>query len=86
MSRAVEDRIKKAPSGDLRPEYQLDYTKAKPNRFAAEARKGSVVVVLDEDIARVFQTPESVKAVLRALISTMPVKPSRRPPAKAAKS
>ncbi len=56
---------------DLLPEYRLDYAKARSNRFASAAAEG-LVVVLDEDIARVFKTPESVKAVLRALIATMP--------------
>lgn len=74
MNRIAGLRPKKTVSDELRPEYRFDYSKAKPNRFAAEARKGCVVVVLDEDIARVFRTPESVKAVLRALISTMPGK------------
>ncbi|MEI6776355.1 MAG: hypothetical protein WCK70_05610 [Chloroflexales bacterium] len=57
---------------DLKPEYQFDYTKAKPNRFAQQHADGSLVVILDPDIAHVFTTPESVKKVLRALIATMP--------------
>jgi hypothetical protein len=56
----------------LQAEYQLDYTKARPNRFAAPVAEGSRVVVLDPDIAKVFTSPESVNAVLRALIATMP--------------
>lgn len=56
----------------LRPEYRFDYRKAKPNRFAAQFQAGSRVVVLDADVARVFTTPESVNAVLRALLETMP--------------
>ena len=59
-------------SEGLRPEYHFDYAKAKRNRFAARARKGPLVVVLDKDIARVFKTSESVKAVLRAIVTTMP--------------
>jgi len=59
-------------SDELLAEYRLDYSAAKPNRFAAKASEGSVVVLLDEDLARVFKTPESVRAVLRALVSTMP--------------
>ncbi len=35
-------------------------------------RQGRTVVVLDPDIAEVFDTPESVNNVLRALIATMP--------------
>ena len=63
-------------SEELRPEYHFDYSKAKPNRFATRAGKGTMVVVLDEEIARVFKTPESVRAVLRAIAATMP--PRRR--------
>ena len=43
-----------------------------PYRFAAEAVKGGFVVIVDKDIADVFQAPESIKDVLRALIATMP--------------
>jgi len=57
---------------DMKPEYQFDYTKAKPNRFAQRQVDGSLVVILDPDIAHVFTTPEAVKKVLRALIATMP--------------
>jgi len=57
---------------DMQPEYQFDYTKAKPNRFIPQHADGSLVVVLDPDIAHVFTTPEAVKKVLRALIATMP--------------
>lgn len=57
---------------DMPAEYQFDYTKARPNRFAAPIPEGSRVVVLDPDIAKVFTSPESVNAVLRALIATMP--------------
>jgi hypothetical protein len=56
------------------PEYRFDYRKARPNRFAAQVKPGSRAVVLDPDVAEVFPTPESVNAVLRALIETMPKK------------
>ena len=57
---------------DTRREYGFDYSKSKPNRFAAKATEGRTVVVLDPDIAEVFTTPESVNNILRALITTMP--------------
>ncbi|OLP18706.1 hypothetical protein BST81_09295 [Leptolyngbya sp. 'hensonii'] len=58
---------------ELLPEYHFDYKKAKPNRFAAsDGTQLLKVVVLDEDVARVFTTPESVNKVLRALIESMP--------------
>jgi hypothetical protein len=58
---------------ELLAEYQFDYKKVKPNRFAASDRKQFLkVVVLDEDVAQVFTTPDSVNKVLRALIESMP--------------
>ena len=59
---------------ELRPEYHFDYRKAKPNRFAGQPEKDRVVVVLDPDVSQVFQTPDSVNEVLRALIKTMPAR------------
>ena len=61
---------------ELRPEYRFDYRKARRNRFAARYKPGSLVVVLDPDIAKAFTTPESVNAILRALLKTMPQKRS----------
>ena len=63
-----------APDDDMLAEYRFDYREAKPNRFAAQFRRGSRAVVLDPDVAAVFPTGESVNAVLRALIETMPQK------------
>ena len=58
---------------DMLPEYDFDYSKARPNRFASRFdEKDSLVVILDPDIAKVFTTPDAVNTVLRALISTMP--------------
>ena len=59
-------------SDDLLPEYNFDYRKARPNRFAERIYKDRRVVLLDPDISKVFTTAESVNTVLRALISTMP--------------
>ena len=67
-------------AGELGPEYNLDYRKARPNRFAGQVDKSQVVVMLDADISDVFTTPESVNAILRALIKTMP--PAQRRPAR----
>ncbi len=57
---------------DLLTEYQFDYNKARPNRFAVSCPPGGRLVVLEPDIARVFTNAESVNSVLRALIATMP--------------
>lgn len=67
--------MKKTPaaeSDEMLPEYHFDYTKARPNRFAAAGQKKRVAVVLDEDVSEVFTTPESVNKALRAFIEAMP--------------
>jgi hypothetical protein len=64
-----------ADSDDLRPEYTFDYAKARPNRFAGRVDPERVVVLLDPDVSQVFRTPESVNAMLRALIAAMPTVP-----------
>ena len=68
---------------DMPPEYNFDYRKAKPNRFAGQQDEGRVVVTLDPDVSEVFQTPDSVNKVLRALIKAMPPPRSRRKKASA---
>ena len=65
-------KTKPSRSSGLRPEYRFDYEKAKSNRFAKRVRMGSVAVLLDPDVAQVFQDAESVNTVLRALLTTMP--------------
>jgi hypothetical protein len=58
---------------DILPEYDFDYRQAKPNRFVPQNEEQQLkVIVLDEDVAKVFKTPESVNKVLRALIEAMP--------------
>jgi hypothetical protein len=60
------------PEGDLLPHYDFDYSKAKPNPFTTSLPSGSRLVALAPDVAEVFPDAESVNAVLRALITTMP--------------
>jgi len=55
--------------GDLLREYRFDYSKAKPNRFAAEMPAETIAVVLEPDIAAVFKSPKTVNAALRSVIS-----------------
>ena len=57
---------------ELREEYSFDYSAAKPNRFAAKMKKGGRLVVLDPDVAATFAGSETVNAVLKALLQTMP--------------
>ncbi len=61
------------PEDELLPEYEFDYSKAKPNRFSAQRAEVALkVVVLDVDVAQVFSTPEAVNHALRSLIAAMP--------------
>jgi len=61
----------KRPSSDLRDEYDFDYSKSKPNRFASKMRD-SIAVVLEPDVAAVFQDSKSVNALLRSVIAALP--------------
>lgn len=58
---------------DLRPHYDFDYSKAKPNRFAKKLEKHTVVV-LDKEVSKVFRTTKQVNHALHALIDAMPSK------------
>ena len=70
------DEMNKTPEPrkvkELASEYHFDYKKAKPNRFAKKMKDEPIVVLLDDDVAKVFKTTEDVNNALRALISAMP--------------
>jgi hypothetical protein len=49
---------------DILPEYDFDYRQAKPNRFLPQNEEQRLkVVVLDEDVVKIFKIPESVNFV-----------------------
>ena len=72
MKKTPSSNPLKTDSEDMLPEYDFDYSKARPNRFAGNISKDRVVVLLDPEVSQVFTTPESVNKALRALISAMP--------------
>ena len=55
-------------SDDLRPEYRFDYSRARPNPYAARLKGKAVAVLLDPEVAAAFPTSESVNTALRAVI------------------
>ena len=57
---------------DLRPHYDFDYAKSRPNRFASRLTGGTVAIVLDPDVAAVFRSDEAVNTFLRSAIAAMP--------------
>lgn len=63
---------------DLREHYDFDYSKSRPNRFAAKGSDDVVAVVLDPDVAAVFRSSQAVNTFLRSAISAMPVPASSK--------
>jgi hypothetical protein len=61
----------------MRREYRFDYRKARSNRFAAMFKGRTTAVVLDPDVASVFESPESVNQLLRSVIAALPVNVKR---------
>lgn len=62
---------------DLRKEYELDYAKSRPNRFAARLAN-TTMVVLQPDVAEVFQSAKAVNDLLRSAIATTGARSSKR--------
>jgi len=52
---------------ELLPEYDLDFSKSKPNRFAEKYNRMKITVVLDSDVAEDFPSSEAVNEALRFL-------------------
>jgi hypothetical protein len=69
---------KKRPTSDMRAEYRFDYSKSRPNRFASRVSQHSVAVVLEPDVAEVFDSAESVNRFLRSAMKAMPERPPKR--------
>lgn len=58
---------------DMLPEYNFDFSKAKPNRFAPVLKAQERLVELEPDVFSVFDTSDKVNKALRAFISAMPI-------------
>jgi hypothetical protein len=56
---------------DLLPEYDFNYSKAHPNRFAAQVNETKITVILESDVAKVFKTSADVNKALRAIRSAI---------------
>jgi hypothetical protein len=65
-------------TADLRKQYRFDYAQLQPNRFGTRFRDKAVVVLLSDDVAKVFRDGESVNAALRAIIGALPNKRARQ--------
>jgi hypothetical protein len=73
----------KQPSGrpsksdEILPAY--DFGKARPNKYASRYLPGSVVVVLDPDVAATFGSSSEANEALRALARIIQKRRSRKP-------
>ena len=64
----MKDKGKKK-SDELRPEYDLDYSKAVRGKYYKRLlEEGSNVVVLDPDVSKAFHDSASVNEALRSLL------------------
>ena len=76
-------------SDDLRPEYDFDYLKSRPNLYAARLRGTArhstndvVSVSLEPDVAKAFPSAKAVNGALRAAMKkAKPLKTKVRPKA-----
>ena len=73
MKKMSNEKIK-----DMNKEYDLDYSKAKTNRFAGIVKEKVILYPIDVDVAKVFRNPAEVNNALRAIINAIPKKSLRK--------
>jgi len=78
MKKTVHHKRPRKTRDEMRAEYRFDYAKARTNRFAGRIKKGAVAVILDPDVAAVFDSSDAVNALLRSVISTLPGRGHKR--------
>ena len=61
---------------EILPEY--DFSRARPNKYAARYKKGALVETLDAEVAQVFQNAKEVNETLRSLARVIRTDRSRR--------
>ena len=66
------NRSQQSTADDLRPEYDFDYSKARPNPYAALLKGRTIAVILAPDVAAAFPTSDSVNSALRAVLKEGP--------------
>jgi hypothetical protein len=71
VRKAPRRQERPAVEDELRPHYDLDYSKSRPNRFASRFSEGAIAVVLDSDVASVFRSSDAVNSFLRSAITAM---------------
>lgn len=65
----MKDKAKTPKIGELRSEYDFDYSKAVRGKYYRRLlEEGSNVVILDPDVAKAFRDSTSVNEALRSLL------------------
>ncbi len=81
--RRKTDELGAGDVDEILPSY--DFSRARPNKYAARYAAGSSVVVLEPDVAAVFPSAEEVNEALRALAGIIQKhKPRRKLPRRSA--
>jgi hypothetical protein len=57
---------------ELRPEYDFSPSETRSNRFASRMKAPVVAVILEPDVAAVFDSSKAVNTLLRSVISSLP--------------
>jgi hypothetical protein len=68
MKKTVKNR---RDTDELRPEYDFSTSETRPNRFAARMKPPVVAVILEPDVAAVFDSSRVVNKLLRSVISSL---------------
>lgn len=63
--RSKGSQARRVDADEILPEY--DFSRARPNKYASRYAAGSVVVVLEPDVAAVFPSAGEANEALRAL-------------------
>jgi|SRR5271155_3550754 len=82
IQKALTERptIKRSATDEILPEY--DFSKSRPNKYASRYTPGSIVVVLDPDVAATFGSSKEANDALRALAGIIKKRRPRRPSSK----
>lgn len=76
MKKTSSRSRKKSPAIGLRAKYEFDYARSRPNRFASKLGPQTVAIVLEPDVAQVFDSSRAVNKLLRSVIAATPLSES----------
>ena len=74
--KASQGKRRRSRTDEVRSEY--DFSRARPNKYAARYAKGSLVVTLDPDVAAVFPGAKEANDALRVLARALRRQRARR--------